>query len=89
MSWSRAHARAQVLEAVLSDADRRRDGSLPSLDQPAQSLAFSSPDELLLALLQCWQRRLLTGLDAALEREDGVACDDCGRSVPRETALPG
>ena len=81
MTWERAHERAQVLAAVLSRAEQRRDGLLPAMDVTVEPGVFDSAEELLLALFGCWQRRLLARLDAVVERGDGAESDDVARVV--------
>jgi hypothetical protein len=81
MTWSQAHERAQLLEALLAQADSHPDGLLPDLSCSVPAGVFASAEELLLAVFQRWQRRLLTRLDVVVEREDGASCADVAAEV--------
>ena len=64
MNWTTFHHRTEVLEAVIAEAGRRRDGTLPT-DVPGVAERFAGPEDLLAALRLRWYNHLA----GAVERE--------------------
>ena len=64
MNWNAHHSRTEVLRAVISEADTRRDGILP-MDTPGVAEIFG--DEL--SLVAALQLRWYTRLAGTIERE--------------------
>ena len=65
MTWDAFHHRGDVLRTVIDEADRRRDGILPT-ELPGVTEAFGSDLALLAALQQRWSTRLAGHVDRAL-----------------------
>jgi hypothetical protein len=78
MNWTTFHRRSEVLEGVIAEAGRRRDGSLP-MDVPGVAERFSGPDDLLGALRLRWYNHLAGAIERAL----------AGQPVDLEEAVVG
>ena len=65
MTWDAFHHRGDVLRTVIDEADRRRDGILPT-ELPGVTEAFGSDLALLTALQQRWSTRLAGHVERAL-----------------------
>jgi hypothetical protein len=68
MTWDAVHRRGDVLREVADEANRRRDGRLPT-DLPAVSETFPDDADLVLALQLRWHTRLAGQIERALMEE--------------------
>lgn len=89
MTWTAFHRRSEVLRAVVAEADRRPDATLPT-DVPGVAETFRDDLDLIGALQLRWHARLTGALDRHLaeQPEDPAAAV---RAAWSETAvaLPG
>lgn len=68
MNWTTFHRRTEVLEAVIEEAGRRCDGSLPT-DLPGVAERFEGPGDLLGALRLRWYNHLAGAIERALAQQ--------------------
>jgi len=89
MTWDRLHRRAEVVRAVAAQADRRRDGVLPT-DLAGIQAAFHDDTDLVLALQLRWHTRLSGVVERTLA-EDPFRPDAAVVTAWRRTAasMPG
>lgn len=78
MDWSTFHRRTEVLESVVKEAGRRRDGTLPT-DVPGVAERFRGPEDLVAALRLRWYNHLAGAIERAL----------AGQPVDLEEAVVG
>jgi hypothetical protein len=76
MDWSTFHRRAEVMESVIAEAGRRKDGALPT-DVPGVAERFRGEEDLLGALRLRWYNHLA----GAIERELAVQPVDLEEAV--------
>ena len=65
MSWDAYHRRDEVLRAVITEADSRADGTLPT-DVPGVAECFPEETALIGALQLRWHTRLAGQIDRTL-----------------------
>ncbi len=68
MTWDAFHRRGDVLRTVAEEANRRRDGVLPT-ELPGVDTAFRDDADLVLALQLRWHTRLAGQIERALMEE--------------------
>jgi hypothetical protein len=68
MSWSETHERYRIIRKVVATAERDSTGTLPWRDEYATS--FGTPDGLVAALRQRWQRTCETQLEATMSDDE-------------------
>jgi hypothetical protein len=68
MTWESFHRRGEILRAVTTVADRRRDGLLP-LDVPGVAETFGDELSLLAALQLKWHTRLAGRIERELSQQ--------------------
>jgi hypothetical protein len=68
MTWDAFHNRGDVLRAVVTEADRRRDGVLP-MEMPGVAETFGDEFDLITALQLRWHTRLTGRIEQALMEE--------------------
>lgn len=89
MDWSTFHRRAEVLESVIAEAGRRKDGALPT-EMPGVVERFRGEDDLLGALRLRWYNHLAGAIERELSGQP-VDLEDAVVSAWRRTDadLPG
>lgn len=89
MNWDEFHHRGDVLQAVMTEVDARRDGILP-MDLPGVEHAFADELDLLAALMLRWTTRLSGRIERELA-EQPLDLEEAVVTAWRGTAeeLPG
>jgi hypothetical protein len=68
MSWTETHERYRIIREVVAAAEKDRTGTLPWRDEYATS--FGTPDGLVAALRQRWQRTCEAQLESSLSDDE-------------------
>jgi hypothetical protein len=68
MSWTETHERYRIIREVVAAAEADPTGALPWRDEYAE--VFGTPDDLVAALRQRWQRTCEAQLESHLSEEE-------------------